>query len=62
HELMRRLTTRNPTLPDSLVTEYGFPTCVHFAYVSNGPATYNLTTFVSNGSGHVQSDNWQSDN
>ncbi|MED6163876.1 hypothetical protein PIB30_084220 [Stylosanthes scabra] len=60
HELMRRLTTRNPTLSDSPVIRYSFPIYVHSAYVPNGPATYNLATFVSNGSGHVQSDNWQS--
>ncbi|MED6200049.1 hypothetical protein PIB30_081514 [Stylosanthes scabra] len=49
---MRRLTTRNPTLSDALLTGYGFPNCIQSAYVSNGPATYILTTFVSNGSGH----------
>ncbi|MED6107655.1 hypothetical protein PIB30_016098 [Stylosanthes scabra] len=56
HELMRRLITRNPTLFDTLLTGYDFPTCVHSAYVSNGPATYILTTFVSNGSCHLHSD------
>ncbi|MED6201829.1 hypothetical protein PIB30_099033, partial [Stylosanthes scabra] len=28
HELMRRLTARNPTLSDALLTGYGFPICV----------------------------------
>ncbi|MED6170262.1 hypothetical protein PIB30_029121 [Stylosanthes scabra] len=58
HEFMHRLTIRNPTLPKTKL-EYGFPTFIHSAYVSNEPATYNRTTLLSNGSDHLQSDNQQ---
>ncbi|MED6141235.1 hypothetical protein PIB30_101206 [Stylosanthes scabra] len=53
HELMRRLTTRNPTLSDSPMIGYGFPTCgggvnpypnVLGIHNSGGPRGVALTT------------------
>ncbi|MED6117088.1 hypothetical protein PIB30_106642, partial [Stylosanthes scabra] len=53
HELMRRLSTRNPTLSDTLLTRYGFPIVSFRAALSmwlrnHQSVTYALSMWLRN--------------